>query len=684
MNRLTTRASGLGVFFLSLAILSSFFMPLPSTSAVLAGDISATAHTAVANLYHAVEGDSTGGARGNVFIQSTDGVISNDNSLLGWDTAYGAPLSNPHNTAALTDFAGLAYAFETQFDTVTVHMGNQFGDGGNWSEEPKLYVYRGASTFGTPVPAAQYPTSIYNDTGQGFPEDGALPDAGGGAGWQWIPGATISYPGAFNVGGGSGGTAEVTPITFDLAGVSPAERTGYAWAVGGVPGNGGQTGNTANIYFISVTEMEATGTTLPANSPGQLYRTTPTNVVSNTYNSVSQAPLGRAGAFLQVTDRGWQGDWDAGASGFDTWNGPGGQNVPTDTDFAGLTYGQPEQLDFLVVQVGAQFGDGGGWGSEPSVFVLQNNVDTNDVRPESDPTNWLDVTAAAQRISPNTFSTVNLPDHVLGNGSDDLNKTLVYDMRGVPVADRTGYGWAVGGVAGNGSAYFISIDELAAFTTQGPPEPPELQIPTVDPLVPPAAFMGVRPTGVGDENTGLVGAKVSGSEVNLIDGLPTYADTALGGPGDDFVGASFSESLDGVVAIELDAQVFGDGGWFESMPIIQVTSDPAALLPGYNSNTDGIWTTVLSATNYPTDANAGSPGSVVTGATYLWTFDARDDVTAIRILGNAGGWIPTHADPDGGFLGAQDIRVYSIPEPSSCVLALFALLGLVGMRRRVV
>ena len=645
MNPLAMRSSGLGVFWVPLIILP-FFMLLPGTSAATAGDLSATAHTVVANYYHEAEGGSTGGERGQAFIQSIDGVISNDNAVLAWDTAL---VDGSHNTATTTDFAGLAYAFETQFDTVTVHMGNQFPDGGNWSAEPTLYIFRGADLFGSHV--ADYPPSIYNATGQSFPEDGALSN---GSGWQPITGVTPTYPGTFSDGGGSGGTAEVTPITFELSGVDPADRTGFAWAVGGVPGNGGQSGNPANIHFLSITELEATGTTLPSNAPGELSRIAPNNIVCNTYNSVEQGPGGRTGALIQVTDRGWQGGLYHGASGFDTWNGPGGQNVPTDTDFAGLTYGQPEQLDFLVVQLGAQFGDGGAWTSEPSVFVLKNDIDTNNTRPESDG-NWLDVTAGAQRISPNTFGPVN-------DTSDNYKRTVVYDMRGVPVADRTAYGWAVGGVAGNGSAYFITVDELAAYTSLVPPEAPEVVIPTFAPVVPPAALMGFRPTGVGDENTGSITTQFS-SLGRLVDGNPsTHDTTAAKGPGIDFVGARFVEPLDGVVAIEIDAQTFGDGGWFQSNPIIQVTSDPVAMTMGlgYNNSTDGIWTTVPSATNYPTDATASSWGSVVSGATYLWSFDSQDDVTAIRILGHGGGVNATW-DPDGGWLGAQDVRVYSEP-----------------------
>ena len=48
---------------------------------------------------------------------------------------------------------------------------------------------------------------------------------------------------------------------------------------------------------------------------------------------------------------------------------------------------------------------------------------------------------------------------------------IVFDLSGLTADQRNGYGWAVGGVPGSGSAHFLSISELRAYGTTGAAPP---------------------------------------------------------------------------------------------------------------------------------------------------------------------------------------------------------------------
>ena len=138
------------------------------------------------------------------------------------------------NTGAVTDFVGLGYASPATFDVVTVELGNQFVDGGDWETVPSVYILK------NPVMRTRSRYDLNGvQTGSKY-----LPHS---------PPAIVFDP---LVTQGPGGT-----VSFAVGG-SVADRTGWGWAVGGVDGNQRSDGT---FNFISVTELYAEGT--PAAAP---------------------------------------------------------------------------------------------------------------------------------------------------------------------------------------------------------------------------------------------------------------------------------------------------------------------------------------------------------------------------------------------------------------------------------
>jgi hypothetical protein len=155
-----------------------------------------------------------------------------------------------------------------------------------------------------------------------------------------------------------------------------------------------------------------------------------------------------------------------GNDGFDTYDNDVNGTL---TDFVGLQYGSMYRFDSLNVELGNQFADGGDWEATPRIFILKNPVDTNTTRPETDPTNWLEITGASETTG-HVFNPVVTP----GPGG-----TMNFNLNAIPAAQRTGYGWAIGGVDGNqspaGAVNFISVTEISA-TGALVPEPSSLAI----------------------------------------------------------------------------------------------------------------------------------------------------------------------------------------------------------------
>lgn len=178
----------------------------------------------------------------------------------------------------------------------------------------------------------------------------------------------------------------------------------------------------------------------------------------------------------------------------------------------------------------------------------------------------------------------------------------------------------------------------------------------------------------------------------LVDGNNgTNMNTWSGGAGAagdlGYLGLRFNTVQTDVTSIQLDIQIFNDGGWFNGgegvEPTIQYTT---ADISGWNSGTfisngDNAWTTIASTTDYIALMNADTAAQaniagVSDGQTFTWNFAAISGVTGIRIIGDQGGTASTTA----GFLGGQEMRAYAVPEPSS--VALLSLGGITLILRR--
>jgi hypothetical protein len=131
--------------------------------------------------------------------------------------------------------------------------------------------------------------------------------------------------------------------------------------------------------------------------------------------------------------------------------GGGSTLTSAKTDFVGLRYARMTRFDRIKVFLGRQMGDGGNWSEMPRVFILKSPIDTDRLPPEQDPAHWTEIPLSRFVGS---FSQ-----------SPNANPGMVIEipLTGVSGAIRTGYGWAVGGVQGNGSSHYISITELRAY-----------------------------------------------------------------------------------------------------------------------------------------------------------------------------------------------------------------------------
>lgn len=345
---------------------------------------------------------------------------------------------NHDNQGQTLDFVGLQYGSVNRFDSITIELGTQFGDGGDWEAQPKVYILKNPTLVGATVEPNLSP--------------------------NWVEvSATETTGHVFSptVTPGPGGT-----MRFDLTGVPAADRTGWGWAVGGVDGNANAE-NPPVWNFISLTEAFAEGEAspeIPSFTPPQ--SPVPVNVIANSYNSIGRNGddfLGhwRGQAFASVTNGLLDRNVGLANDGFDTFEG---DTAGTLTDFVGLQYGAKYTFDTLTVELGNQFGDGGDWERTPRIFILKNPVDTASTRPEEDPTNWAEITGATETTG-HVFDPIVVP----GAGG-----TISFDLSSIPVAERTGWGWAIGGVDGNqndaGVINFISVTELAA-TGSVVPEP---------------------------------------------------------------------------------------------------------------------------------------------------------------------------------------------------------------------
>ncbi|MCA9168984.1 MAG: hypothetical protein KDB23_15025, partial [Planctomycetales bacterium] len=320
------------------------------------------------NAYHVTATGASDGAvpdtQAGALEVVTNGIIDHgtgNGQVDGFDTWQS------DNQGVGTDFVGLGYDSAATFDVVTVALGNQFVDGGDWQEPPKVYILK---------------NPIMNS-------DMVRPEIS--PNWVEVSAVSFNLPEEEEhlfdslVTQGPGGM-----VHFQLQGTA-AERTGWGWAVGGVDGNE----NGADIFhFISVTELMASGE--PAAPPAIIPPATPQpmNVVANSYHSPNYEGedfTDLRGEVFQAITNGVSDFGDAGTpgDGFDTWENDASG---TSTDFVGLQYNSLVEFDTIQIDLGFQFPDGGDWEEMPKVYILKNPVDTNQADPESDP-NWVEVAA---------------------------------------------------------------------------------------------------------------------------------------------------------------------------------------------------------------------------------------------------------------------------------------------------
>jgi hypothetical protein len=394
---------------------------------ILSANVSAqtlTPSRALISHYHAPRLNNMAVAenQANAFTILTNGVV--DRGAIDRIDTFVAD-----NTGVSSDFVGLQYASPNRFDTITIELGNQFGDGGDWDSVPRLFILKNPTLVGDTVPPENSPN------------------------WVEVFGATETAGHVFSPLVTPGPPTTNGTISFNLSAIPSADRTGWGWAVGGVDGNANSTGV---INFISLTEVSAMGVSASAPPVPQPATPTPVNIVSNVYHSVGRSGEAlldnlRGQAFASVVNG--VVDHASADDGFDTFQGDTGGTL---TDFVGLQYSSRYRFDTLTVELANQFGDGGDWETTPRIFILKNPVDTNTTRPETDPTNWAEITGATETTG-HLFSPTVTP----GPGG-----TVRFDLSSIPADQRTGFGWAVGGVDGNANAMgvvnFISVGELAA------------------------------------------------------------------------------------------------------------------------------------------------------------------------------------------------------------------------------
>lgn len=367
--------------------------------------------------------------RANAFTILTNGVIQQTAFSDRIDT-WNADDANTSPDHTAYDFVGLQYDGPKRFDSITIHLSPQFGDGGDWETAPKVYILKNPTLVGGEVEPNISPS------------------------WVELVGTPAPTGHTFNpiaqAYGSTGGS-----FTYDLTSLADDLRTGWGWAVGGVDGN--QRSSDNNWNFIGLTEVLAEGVDAPVPQKVTANTLRPTNIVSNSYHSPGFGGDGfidgRGLAFKSITN----GIINNASfdEGFDTWQGDGAGTI---TDFVGLHYATLNVFDSVTIELASQFNDGGDWDAKPKVYILKNPVDTNLTPPESDPDNWLELDA------PETTGHVFSPLVAAGDGG-----RFTLDLSGFTQEQRTGWGIAVGGVDGNSNASgvvnFVSVSEMLVAGT---------------------------------------------------------------------------------------------------------------------------------------------------------------------------------------------------------------------------
>ncbi len=195
--------------------------------------------------------------------------------------------------------------------------------------------------------------------------------------------------------------------------------------------------------------QDLVGNAMPGQTVPLTFLLSASNIVASGY------PDTRAAAFASVTD----GIVDAG------WQTTGDRDHRP--QFAGLIYSNLQTFSVVKLDLGLQNEYGGSFAETPNLYLLKNNVDTDTNGPESQVTNWVQVTAPL--VSPDLFDA-----NVDPNPSPA--SPIIFDLSTLSPAVRAGYGWAIGGVSGDNSG-FIRISELRGYGQSGGIiQPPVVQV----------------------------------------------------------------------------------------------------------------------------------------------------------------------------------------------------------------
>ncbi len=134
----------------------------------------------------------------------------------------------------------------------------------------------------------------------------------------------------------------------------------------------------------------------------------------------------------------------------------------------------------------------------------------------------------------------------------------------------------------------------------------------------------------------------------------------------DAMGMQFPSGISGIARLEWDLQVFGDGGWFNTIDeplVVQVTTNPAfgsyTLAQDSYPGSDGIWVTVPYWHNYPPEVSgngSGDPGVPADSSKFGFDIDFPGTIYGVRIIGDGGG--SAGADPT-GFAAVEELRVFT-------------------------
>lgn len=373
-----------------------------------------------------------------------------------------------------------------------------------------------------------------------------------------------------------------------------------------------------------------------------------------------------------------------GIDRIDTWNS---DELGQTLDFVGLQYATPTRFDFIQIELGTQFADGGDWDSKPNIYILKDLTLVGDTVEPNMIDNWVPLPAASVlETTGHVFSPV------VAAGSTG---TMRFDLTGIPAANRTGWGWAVGGVDGNANTgappvfHFISLTEAWAEGQSGQAAPAI-----------PAASLTPKPVNLVTNSLNSTGrttdflipwrgqgfASVTNGTVDHAganDGFDTWQNDTTGTL-TDFVGLQYrSQYRFDTITAELAGQ-FADGGDWEVQPRVFILKNPVDTAGTRPESDPANWTEITGLTE--STGHVFGP-IVVPGPGGTVKFDLTSVPAALR---SGYGWAIGGVDGNQratdslfNFISITELSATGqlVPEPSSlCLVALVACFA--GARRQ--